>query len=136
MGISSGNSMLEITSASAVQREERCLMMKSSLTALVRHELDHARQASSGRSAKTVYGGNERTLRQTVIALRAGTKLDEHENSDEATFFVLHGRVVLNSGESSWSGSAGDLLIVPEGRHALEAVEDAAVMFTVAKTRS
>jgi quercetin dioxygenase-like cupin family protein len=120
----------------AVQREERCLMMKSSLTALVRHELDHALQASSGRSAKTVYGGNERTLRQTVIALRAGTKLDDHENSDEATFFVLHGRVVLTSGENSWSGSAGDLLIVPEGRHALEAVEDAAVMFTVAKTRS
>jgi len=128
--------MLKMTAVSAVQREERCIMMKSSLTALVRHELDHARQASSGRSAKTVYGGNERTLRQTVIALRAGIKLDEHENSDEATFFVLHGRVILTSGENSWSGSAGDLLIVPEGRHALEAVEDAAVMFTVAKTRS
>ena len=127
--------MLGTTSASAVQREGKCLMMKSSLTALVRHELDHARQVSSGRSAKTVYGGNERTLRQTVIALRAGAKLDEHENPGDATFFVLHGRVVLISGENSWSGSSGDLLIVPEGRHALEAVEDAAVLFTVAMTR-
>lgn len=109
--------------------------MKSSLTALVRHELDHARQGSSGRSAKTVYGGNERTLRQTVIALRAGAKMEEHECPGEATLFVLHGRVILTSGEKSWTGSTGDLLIVPEDRHALEAVEDSAILFTVAKIR-
>ncbi|MBG6106445.1 cupin domain-containing protein [Frigoribacterium sp. CG_9.8] len=110
-------------------------MMKASLIALVRHELDHARQASSGRSAKTVYGGTERTLRQTVIALRAGAALNEHQNPGDATVFVLYGRVTLIAGENSWSGSPGDLLIMSEGRHSLEAVEDAAVLFTVAKTR-
>ena len=48
-------------------------MQKESLTALVRHHLATARTASSGRSAHTVYGGHEHVLRQTLIALRAGT---------------------------------------------------------------
>ena len=45
---------------------------KASLTALVRQQLELARQASSGRSAQTVFGGHEHVLRQTVIALAAG----------------------------------------------------------------
>jgi hypothetical protein len=52
---------------------------KSSLTALAREQLKVALQASSGRSAQTVYGGHEHVLRQTLIALAAGHKLDEHD---------------------------------------------------------
>jgi hypothetical protein len=52
---------------------------KSSLTALARRQLELARQASSGRSAHTVFGGHEHVLRQTLIALTAGHGLDEHE---------------------------------------------------------
>ena len=108
-------------------------MEKSSLTALVRQQLDLASRASSGRSASTVYGGHEHVLRQTLIALNAGQKLDEHENPGEATVHVLHGRVRLVAGETSWDGSPGDLLIVPQVRHALEAVETSAILLTVAK---
>jgi hypothetical protein len=36
---------------------------KSSLTALVRTQLELARQASSGRSAQTEFGGHEHVLR-------------------------------------------------------------------------
>ena len=110
-------------------------MQKTSLTALMRHELDHARSAPSGRSSKTVYGGHERVLRQTLIALRQGESLDEHVSPGEATIYVLAGRVLLESGDSSWSGWIGDLLIVPESSLTLKAIEDSAVLFTVAKTR-
>lgn len=110
-------------------------MQKTSLTALGRTELSLALDATSGRSAKTVYGGHERMLRQTVIAMRAGTTLAEHQNPGEATVFVLSGRVELTAGDVSWSGWNGDLIIVPEAPHSVTAVEDAVVMLTVVKHR-
>ncbi|MDQ3475017.1 MAG: cupin domain-containing protein [Actinomycetota bacterium] len=108
-------------------------MEKSSLTALAREQLKLAREASSGRSAHTVYGGHEHTLRQTLIALVSGERLDEHENPGEATVHVLQGRVRLTAGGVAWDGSPGDLLIVPAALHALEALENSAVLLTVAK---
>jgi quercetin dioxygenase-like cupin family protein len=108
-------------------------MEKSSLTALAREQLKAAHTASSGRSSRTVYGGHEHVLRQTIIALAAGQALDEHENPGEATVHVLQGRVRLDSGATSWEGSPGDLLIVPKSRHALHALEGSVVLLTVAK---
>jgi quercetin dioxygenase-like cupin family protein len=109
---------------------------KSSLTALAREQLKTAAQASSGRSARTVYGGHEHVLRQTLIALIAGHGLDEHESPGEATLHVLHGRVRLVAGDVEWEGSAGDLLVVPAQRHSVHAIEDSAVLLTVGTRRS
>ena len=107
-------------------------MQKESLTALVRHHLGTASTAPSGRSANTIYGGHEHVLRQTLIALREGTSLGEHETPGEATVQVLHGRVTLVAGPNRWNGSPGDLMFVPDSRHALEAVVDSVVLLTVA----
>lgn len=107
-------------------------MQQESLTALVSHHLEAAAKASSGRSAHTVYGGHEHALRQTLIALRAGSQLDEHQSPGEATLQVLHGRVTLTAGGDAWNGVDGDLITIPDASHALEAVEDSAVLLTVA----
>lgn len=109
-------------------------MQKLSLDARVREHMERAASSSTGRSAETVYGGHEHVLRQTLIALRAGTVLAEHENPGEATVLVLRGRVRLDSGDESWEGMAGDLLLVPPARHSLEALEDSATLLSVAKT--
>ncbi len=61
--------------------------------------------------------------------------MEEHENPGEATIYVLQGRVRLLSGGSSWDGMAGDLLIMPQARHSLEALETAVILLTVAKLR-
>ncbi len=78
-------------------------MQKMSPTAAARQELEKARAAASGRSARTLIGGHEHVMRKTLIALRAGTELREHENPGEATVQVLQGRVVLVAG----GGTAG-----------------------------
>lgn len=108
-------------------------MEKLSLTAKARTTLDEARMSSNGRSAHTVYGGHEQTLRQTIIALTAGEGLAEHDSPGEATLQVLQGRVRLVCGEDSWDGAPGALLVIPDARHSLEADEDSVVLLTVAK---
>lgn len=59
--------------------------------------------------------------------------MTEHENPGEATLIVLRGRVRLRSGEDEWDGRTGDLIVIPQARHSLEALEDSAVVLTVAK---
>lgn len=107
-------------------------MQKFSLQAMAR-ELQERAQGGGGRAAATVIGGHERVLRQTVIAMVKGAVLGEHENPGEASVHVLAGRVRLVSGGHSWEARHGDLLEVPSSSHSLEALEDSAVLLTVAK---
>jgi quercetin dioxygenase-like cupin family protein len=108
-------------------------MQKMSLDALAREHSKRAGSDTTGRSSSTVYGGHERVLRQTLIALVAGRSMAEHENPGEATVFVLQGRVRLVAKDDAWEGRSGDLIIVPDARHSVEAIEDSVILLTVAK---
>lgn len=108
-------------------------MTKISIRALVRQQLHAAGEAGGGRAAETVYGGHEKSLRQTVIGMRKGASLGEHDNQDDATLYVLEGRILLRVGDVTWKARAGSLLIVPHARHSVEALEDSALLMSVAK---
>jgi quercetin dioxygenase-like cupin family protein len=86
----------------------------------------------SGRAARTLYGGHEKTLRQTIIALMANHELKEHESPGEATLLVLEGEIRIGAGADSIEGRKGDLIPIPPVRHNLAAITDAVVILSVA----
>src|SRR6202035_53902 len=111
-------------------------MQKLSLDALARELLGRAaagERPGDSRESRTVVGGHEKALRQTVIALAKDAALAEHVSPGEATIIVLRGRVTLTAGTESWEGREGDLLILPDAPHSLTALADSAVLLTVAK---
>jgi quercetin dioxygenase-like cupin family protein len=105
------------------------------LSHLVDELIAEAKSATSGRSSRTIFGGHEHALRQTVIALSGGRALDEHESPGEATLQVLRGNIRLHAADESWDGSVGEYVVIPPTRHGVEAVEDSAFLLTVAVPR-
>ncbi|MET9346917.1 cupin [Streptomyces termitum] len=102
--------------------------MNLDLTALADEHLTAARSAPHGRSAHLVL--HDGVLRQTVIALIAGTALDEHNAPPAASLQVLRGRVRLTAPEWEAELAAGTLRMIPKERHGLAAVDDSVVLLT------
>ena len=111
-------------------------MTTTSLTTLTAALLEDARADSAHRAARTVCGGSGPALRQTAIALLAGSSLSDHENPGEATLQVLAGRVRLTWGDASVELDAGDHVVIPQERHGLVALTDAVVLLTAAKVEA
>lgn len=108
-------------------------MNKMSLDALARDLRAKIDGAGRKVTASTVFGGHEKTLRQTLVVIAAGGEMAEHESPGDSTVQVLSGRITLDTASDSWQGRAGDLIIIPDARHSVTAQEDSAFLLTVAK---
>lgn len=105
-------------------------MQKLSLEALAREQMEAAARSKAARSASTVVGGHEHALRQTLVALKKGAELSEHENPGEATLYCMRGRVDLTAGGETWQARDGDLVEIPQARHTVKALEDSVILLT------
>lgn len=92
--------------------------------------VEAARSSPAQRAAKTLHGGHESLLRQTVIALLAGAELAPHESPPEATVQVLSGRIRLTAVDRSWEQAAGTILTIPSERHSVAALTDSVFILT------
>lgn len=93
-----------------------------------------ARRAAAGRPA--CFGPCRAASSQVLLVLRDGRELSEHENPGEALLHVLRGRVRLTADDERCDLSANEHIVIPQQRHGLLALEDAAVLLTVVGSRS
>ncbi|WP_149359670.1 cupin domain-containing protein [Lolliginicoccus suaedae] len=101
----------------------------TNLRELAESHLAAARTDKHGRSAELV--ANDGPLRQTVIALREGMELAEHNSPPAASIQVLTGRVRVEAeGEPPRDLSAGELGILTHERHSVLACADSAFLLT------
>jgi quercetin dioxygenase-like cupin family protein len=102
----------------------------------LRAETDRLLQAlpdeASGRLAHTLAPGAGAPLKQTLIALLAGTRLQDHRAPGQATILVLAGRVRLTVGDDESALPANRWAPVPAEVHGLVADEDSVALLTVA----
>ena len=99
--------------------------------ALAEELLAKATSERSGRAGHTLPHPVD-GLRQTVIALRGGAELGEHESPGPASLLVIRGRVRLVAGEETVELTTHQIGPVPNRRHGLHADEDSVVLLSVA----
>jgi len=90
-------------------------------------QLAAAQRSPHGRDAHLLV--HDGVLRQTVIALTAGTSLAEHNSPHAASLQVLRGRVQITGVEES-EVAAGHLIVLTHQRHAVLALEDSVFLLT------
>lgn len=101
----------------------------ANLTELAESHLAAALTDDRGRSADLV--AHDGPLRQTVIALKDGVRMDEHNSPPAASLQVLKGRVRVDlDSESQGEFGEGELWILTHERHSVLALSDAVFLLT------
>jgi quercetin dioxygenase-like cupin family protein len=71
-------------------------------------------------------------LRVTLVALKAGDRLEEHEAAGPVTIHGLEGRLRVTAGAETVELAPGQLLLLDVGTpHAVEAIEQSAFLLTI-----
>ena len=96
------------------------------LSQLAAAHLAAAKADERGRSPELLV--HDGPLRQTIIALMAGTELAEHNSPDAASLQVLLGRVQITG--HTVELAAGQLAVLTHERHAVRALEDSVFLLT------
>jgi quercetin dioxygenase-like cupin family protein len=119
----------------AERREPTAPAAPIDLAATGRQLLEDARGMASGRAARTLIPGAHAPLKQTLVALRAGVELSEHDTNGPATIYLLEGRATLPVADAgAIELAAGQWAVVPDVPHGLAAGEDCVALITVAPT--
>lgn len=101
---------------------------QAELDDLVTLELTKAQAASNGRSAVAVL--KDGRLRHTLLAMTAGSVLNEHPKPESATLQVLRGRIVVRWNGESVTISHGGLYVLPDALHDVLAETDSVFLLT------
>ncbi|ACQ81001.1 conserved hypothetical protein [Beutenbergia cavernae DSM 12333] len=84
--------------------------------------------AANGRSAEVLV--HDGPLRQSIVALKAGTELGEHNAPPAASLQVLVGEVRVTAPDGDVDLAGGDLWLLTHERHAVLALTDAVFLLT------
>ncbi|MBG6224402.1 quercetin dioxygenase-like cupin family protein [Arthrobacter sp. CAN_A2] len=95
--------------------------------------LDDATASDKGRSAAILV--HDGPLRQTVIGLRRGQILAEHNSPPAASMYVLRGRVRV-TGQDPSEVAAGEIVALTHVRHGVEALEDSVFLLTTVTSQA
>jgi quercetin dioxygenase-like cupin family protein len=96
--------------------------------------LDEARSQPNGRSAVTLTPSEGGPLKQTLIAVRAGSELQEHPAPGPSSILVVSGSGTMSSGEGEVALESGCWAPVPLEPHRVRADEDLVALLTVTIT--
>ena len=89
--------------------------------------IDKALTAPHGRHAEILV--NDGPLRQTLVALRAGAELAEHNSPPAASMQVLRGRVHVTA-QDHHELREGEIAALTHHRHGVQAQEDSVFLLT------